>query len=87
MRIAFHGKGGAGKTTSTALFVRFLGLRHPFVLAVDADLNAHLQEALQMEGEALYLGMCFDDICTYLAGQRQDLAGRPMICTTPPAYG
>lgn len=85
MRVAFHGKGGAGKTTTTAAFVRFAAKRHPFVLAVDADLNAHLQDALVIAGSAQHLGMCFDEICSYLRGDRKDLGSRPMICTTPPS--
>jgi CO dehydrogenase maturation factor len=87
MRIAFHGKGGAGKTTTTAAFVRFVSKRHPFVLAVDADLNVHLQDALVIDGDAQHLGLCFEEICSYLAGYRKDLGGRPMICTTPPTAG
>lgn len=87
MRIAFLGKGGAGKTTTSAGFIQYLAKRHPFVLAVDADLNAHLQTALSIEGEVEQLGLHFDEVTTYLRGSRQDLGDRPMIGTTPPASG
>ncbi len=42
MRIAFVGKGGAGKTTSAALFAAYARTRGVPVLAVDADINMHL---------------------------------------------
>lgn len=47
MKIAVSGKGGTGKTTVAALIVRYL-LRRNFkpVLAVDADPNANLGDAL-----------------------------------------
>lgn len=45
--IAFAGKGGTGKTTIAALTVRYLsGKKKKPVLAVDADSNACLNEAL-----------------------------------------
>lgn len=45
--IAISGKGGTGKTTISALLVRsFIGLAQTPVLAVDADPNANLHEAL-----------------------------------------
>ncbi|MDK2817064.1 MAG: hypothetical protein PWR22_1693 [Moorella sp. (in: firmicutes)] len=45
--IAVAGKGGTGKTTFAALLVRYLVLNHKgSILAVDADPNANLNEAL-----------------------------------------
>ena len=87
MRIAFLGKGGAGKTTTSAGFIQYLAKRHPFVLAVDADLNAHLKSALSIEAEVDQLGLHFDEVVTFLRGSRTDLGERPMIGTTPPAAG
>ena len=48
--IAVSGKGGTGKTTTSSLLVRALiGLGRTPVLAVDADPNANLHEALGVE--------------------------------------
>ncbi len=85
MRIAFLGKGGAGKTTTTASFVEYLAKRHSLVLAVDADVNVHLQDSLRMEGKAKELGECFDTVAEHLKGTRNDLNGRPLISSTPPS--
>lgn len=88
MRVAFLGKGGAGKTTTAAGFIRFASQHFPFVLAVDADVNAHLKSALHFEaqtGEEHQLGELCDEIFVYLQGSRRDLAGRPFIGTTPPS--
>ncbi|MBX9939996.1 MAG: hypothetical protein K2Y32_12120 [Candidatus Obscuribacterales bacterium] len=87
MRVAFLGKGGAGKTTTAAGFIQFMSERHPFVLAVDADVNAHLKSALNLQGEIKQLGLHFDKVTDYLRGERKDLGDRPMIGTTPPAKG
>ena len=88
MRIAFLGKGGAGKTTTAAGFIRYLAARHPFVLAVDADVNAHLRGALHMtnvQGEEHHLGGLCEEIFSYVKGGRTDLGDRPIIGTTPPS--
>ncbi len=87
MRIAFLGKGGAGKTTTSSGFIQYLAKRFPFVVAVDADLNAHLKGALNLQGETKQLGLHFDEVTEYLQGSRKDIGARPMIGTTPPAVG
>ena len=46
MKIAFAGKGGSGKTTLSSLFVQYLAARGLPVVAIDADINQHLAEAL-----------------------------------------
>ncbi|MHB1458596.1 MAG: ATP-binding protein [Armatimonadota bacterium] len=47
MTIAVTGKGGVGKTTTSALIIRWLVANNQIpVLAVDADCNANLHEAL-----------------------------------------
>lgn len=84
MRIAFHGKGGAGKTTTTAGFVKYAAGLHSFVLAFDADLNAHLQGSLAFPGTPKLLGMHYDEIMEYLKGTRSDIGERPMIGNIPP---
>ncbi|MGM0651163.1 MAG: AAA family ATPase [Bacillota bacterium] len=50
-RIAIAGKGGTGKTTLASLLVRYLveGKKGSSILAVDADANANLNEALGLE--------------------------------------
>jgi CO dehydrogenase maturation factor len=88
VRIAFLGKGGAGKTTTSAGFIRYLANKHPFVLAIDADVNAHLKGALhlgKLEGQEYELGEIRNDIIEYLKGERTDLGERPMVGTTPPS--
>ncbi len=48
--IAVAGKGGTGKTTFTALLLKELvNTKKPAILAVDADPNANLNEALGLE--------------------------------------
>src|SRR5262245_30854045 len=85
MRIAFLGKGGSGKTTTAAGFARFLASRYPFVLAVDADVNAHFKTALGLTGDTQHLETHFDDVIKYLRGWRTDLGDRAMLATTPPS--
>jgi Mrp family chromosome partitioning ATPase len=52
-QIAIAGKGGTGKTTFTALLLRYLmrEKKGKALLAVDADANANLNEALGLEVE------------------------------------
>jgi len=48
--IALAGKGGTGKTTTSALLIKYLLARQLTpVLAVDADANANLNELLQLD--------------------------------------
>jgi len=57
--IAVAGKGGVGKTTFTALLLRHIVhlLKDISVLAVDADPNANLDEALGLTGYRDYFGV------------------------------
>jgi len=59
--IAVAGKGGTGKTSFTAIMLRYL-LRHRSgpILAVDADANANLGESLGLKPEYT-VGMILDD--------------------------
>jgi len=85
MRIAFLGKGGSGKTTTSASFIRHAAKSRPFVLAIDADVNAHLAGALAFEGQISQLGQLYAPLTNYLKGTRSDLGDKPMIMTTPPS--
>jgi len=83
MRISFLGKGGSGKTTTTAAFVKYLANKNLEALAIDADLNIHLHKALQIAGEAQKLGDKFAEISNYLKGDRK--LDTNIIGTTPPS--
>jgi CO dehydrogenase maturation factor len=94
MKIAFVGKGGAGKTTLAALFARHLAAASPGapLLAVDADINQHLAAALGLaEDEAATLPALGDhlpDIKQYLRGTNPRIASAAaMVKTTPPGRG
>ena len=50
MKIAFSGKGGVGKTTLAAIIIRQLAEKGFTVLAIDADPDANLGQALGMDG-------------------------------------
>ncbi len=63
--IAVAGKGGTGKTTLAALLVEELR-RHGTVLAVDADPNCNLGEALGMEVERT-IGQLRDEVLERIA--------------------
>ncbi len=68
MRVAFFGKGGSGKTTVAAGFINFLKEKTDHILAIDADMNVHLGNTLQME----YNSICneFNQVAEYLEGNR-----------------
>ncbi|MBX3074732.1 hypothetical protein KF728_01315 [Candidatus Obscuribacterales bacterium] len=89
MRIAFLGKGGAGKTTTAAGFVKYAAKKFSSVLAIDADVNAHLLAALNFEkirGNKIELGEICDQIFDYLRGERTDVGAKQMLGTTPPSF-
>lgn len=92
MKIAFVGKGGSGKTTLSALFIRHLAAAGAPVIAVDADINQHLGPALGLdETEAAQLPAMGDRLSLikdYLRGTNPRLASaETMIKTTPPGEG
>ena len=55
------------------------------VLAIDGDVNTHLQEALNIESDPPELGRLYDEIASYVRGARTDLGDRPLLSTTPPS--
>jgi CO dehydrogenase maturation factor len=89
VRIAFVGKGGSGKTTAAALFSRHLAERGLPVLAVDADVNQHLAQALGDEtASPPALGADPVWLKEHLRGANPRIPSSDvMIKTTPPGRG
>jgi CO dehydrogenase maturation factor len=89
VRIAFVGKGGSGKTTSAALFSRYLAALGRPVLAIDADINQHLGQALGHDGPPPRpLGADLPWLKDHLRGANPRIpSAAAMIKTTPPGPG
>ncbi len=91
MRIAFVGKGGSGKTTLSALFTRHLVELGRPVLAIDADINQHLGQALGLaDADAATIPPLGGDlgwITEHLRGTNLRIRPGEMIKTTPPGSG
>lgn len=92
MRIAFIGKGGSGKTTMAALFSQRLANLGLPVLAIDADINQHLAQALgasPAEAAALPpMGIEIDRIKDHFRGENPRIrSAAAMVKTTPPGRG
>lgn len=72
MRIAFVGKGGSGKTTVSSIFLRYLMSENHSVLAIDADINQHLANAIGWNvGDIPELGNNLTDLKTTLLGSNK----------------
>jgi CO dehydrogenase maturation factor len=88
VKVAFAGKGGSGKTTLSSLFVRHLAGQGLPVVAIDADINQHLADALGAANEPPALGAHLDEIKDYLRGDNPRIASAAaMVKTTPPGRG
>jgi CO dehydrogenase maturation factor len=92
MKIAFVGKGGAGKTTLASLFARYLAAQGRTVLALDADINQNLAAALGEDVDeaalAPTLGEHLEEIKEYLRGDNRRISSpAAMVKTTPPGRG
>jgi CO dehydrogenase maturation factor len=92
MKIAFVGKGGSGKTTMSALFVRHLAAIGAPTVAIDADINQHLGAALGLDETAAAalpsMGAHLPLIKDYLRGTNPRIdSADTMIKTTPPGEG
>jgi CO dehydrogenase maturation factor len=88
VKIAFAGKGGSGKTTLSSLFTRHLAACGQPVVAIDADINQHLAEALGAEGQPPPMGAHLAEIKEYLRGSNPRISSAgAMVKTTPPGRG
>jgi CO dehydrogenase maturation factor len=87
MKVAFVGKGGSGKTTLSSLCVRYLAAAGAPVVAIDADINQHLADALDVR-QPPPLGAHLDEIKDYLRGGNARISSvSAMVKTTPPGRG
>ncbi|HLK01362.1 MAG TPA: ATP-binding protein [Streptosporangiaceae bacterium] len=88
MKVAFVGKGGSGKTTLSSLFVRYLAGQGLPVVAVDADINQHLADALGADHQPPALAGHLAGIKEYLRGDNPRIgSAAQMVKTTPPGRG
>jgi len=91
MKIAFVGKGGSGKSTLTALFIRYLQSQGRKVLAIDADLNMNLAGLLGVsfpQDKVLAAPIVADAVRTHLKGQNACIPDiSKFLPTTPPGAG
>jgi CobQ/CobB/MinD/ParA nucleotide binding domain len=88
MRVAFAGKGGSGKTTLSSLFVRHLAAQGLPVVAIDADINQHLGEALGADRDPPAMGAHLTQIKDFLRGTNPRITSvAAMAKTTPPGRG
>lgn len=88
MKLAFVWKGGSGKTTLTASFIRYLNSNNIFTIGIDADINVWLASALGIDFDITkYLS--HDDIVfrvrEYLRWENKKIVSSGHIVkTTPP---
>jgi CO dehydrogenase maturation factor len=88
MRVAFVGKGGSGKTTLASLLIRHLAAQDLPVVAIDADINQHLADALGASAVPPALGAYLPQIKDYLRGDNPRItSAAAMVKTTPPGRG
>ena len=92
MKIAFVGKGGSGKSTLSALFIRYLqAVRQTDILAMDADLNMNLAGLLGVQVDPTTLLARPDvqiDLRTKLKGNNPLIRDvDSFLPTTPPGAG
>ena len=85
MRLAFMGKGGSGKSTFCAAFIQYLSDKKSDVFAVDADVNMHLGQLLEMNTPPS-LGDYYTELQEYLFSERKiPLSDIPEVGCIPPS--
>ncbi len=91
MRIAFVGKGGAGKSTIASLFSLYLMSLDKNLLIIDADLNIHIPKLLSIDISSLSPISESNNVIQikkYLIGKNKRIMSvNHMYKTTPPANG
>jgi CO dehydrogenase maturation factor len=91
MRVAFVGKGGAGKSTFSTLFFLNLIKQNEKVMCFDADLNIHVPKLLGMdfpERKSLSSNKNTKKIREYLIGKSKKIQSTDHFYkTTPPSVG
>ena len=91
MRMAFVGKGGSGKTTLCSMMVRYAQQKGLPLLAIDADINQHLGEAVfgaDYQSQKPDLGTALNQLKTQLMGQSKALNSiSEMVKTMLPTQG
>lgn len=89
MRIGFLGKGGAGKTTFSYCFLKYLSKKfsQKIVLGVDADLNNNLAKLFNLKDYPLFFGDNAKIIFNYLFLKRECKGVKiPLVGTVPPSF-
>lgn len=89
MKIAFVGKGGSGKTTTSSLFLRHLAALGRTTVAIDADINQHLGTALGLSDEEAAqvpaLGAHLSQLKDYLRGTNPRISSADVMLKSTPA--
>ncbi|MCH8519252.1 MAG: hypothetical protein LAT82_00665 [Nanoarchaeota archaeon] len=88
MRIGIVGKGGSGKTTITSLLATYFSSTYlnRELAVIDADLNSHLNTALNIEFDKIPIGERIEELTQYVHNGRCDICVSKMIGTTPPNH-
>lgn len=79
------GKGGSGKTTIAASFIKYLSLGEKSTVAIDADVNKNLGDVLGFRDKPLALSENFAAIANYLEGERKEI--KELGIEKVPAFG
>lgn len=83
MRISILGKGGSGKTSISTAIITYLSKDFEKILAIDADLNAHLGKYIGFTKQTKPIGEDFEKIIKHILKNR-NIKSYPKIGTIPP---